>query len=72
MKAYTFLGFCLFVSTAQAQIANSTALQDPGNFNISGNGKAHHFRTSQVTSSGGNVHYMIENGGNPRWGILLN
>jgi len=69
MKAYTFLGFCLFVSTAQAQIANSTALQDPGNFNISGNGKAHHFRTSQVTSSGGNVHYMIENGGNPRWGI---
>ncbi|WP_343308207.1 hypothetical protein AAHN97_13715 [Chitinophaga niabensis] len=70
MKFYATLSICLIVHTAGAQsINNSTDLQADANFHIGGNGKAHHFRTNQVTSSGGSVHFMLENAGNPRWGI---
>ncbi|SIN90218.1 hypothetical protein [Chitinophaga niabensis] len=69
MKLYLALGICLITGTASAQIANSTTLQANANFNIDGTGKANHFRTNQVTSSGGNAHFMMENAGNPRWGL---
>jgi hypothetical protein len=73
MKLYIALGICLITGTARAQsINNSTSLQTSANFHIDGNGKANHFRTNQVTSSGGNVHFMMENTGAPRWGIGTN
>lgn len=74
MKLYSALILCLVAGAASAQsINNSTDLQT-ANFNISGTGRAYDFRTTQETSSGGNVHYMMQQapGGSPRWGIGTN
>lgn len=57
------------ISNAQ-YINNQTTVQSPGNFNISGLGKANAFVTIQATGSGGNAHYLMnQSEGSARWGL---
>lgn len=78
MKLFSTLTitFLLLIQTVRAQdteIKNQTSLQSPANFNISGQGKAFSFTTTQGTVAAGNGHYLMhQSDGNARWAIGMN
>lgn len=64
----------MLLQIAHAQyIINQTTLQSPASFNISGQGAAQTFQTTQATGSGGNGHFRMNYGENrSRWAIGMN